>query len=346
MGYKYHQQAKFMLASVQSVEGTPVTPVGSDAIATFTPDFSLNISTETFSYAGNELDRTEGLVVTDKYVEVSADSFLPALSPIAAGVAASNTNFPLYRLFIAAGAAVTYDAGLGTAAKVTVSNSTTGNSLLTTDLVQESPADATNQTLFRIYDCRAMCDLDITVGSKAKLNWRMMGNTFDTITANAGQFPKLQNPKLVPAYGTQKTYTLPSFRMSQLTMAELQPIGTAFTGGTTKNFCFQKLSAPNLFGFEYGRFLTACEEGFDKGAVTTDVTITVLMDRADATFVPEKMLEQEYHLTFSWGSTVGQRAKITFDSLKVSNIANSTIGNYVARDITFRNGGNVSIEFT
>ena len=346
MGYKYHQQAKFMLAAVQSVEGTPVTPAGSDAIATFTPDFTLNISNETFKYAGSELDRSEGLVITDKYVEFSADSFLPALSPLATGIAASNSNFPLYRLFAAAGATVTYDAGTGVAAKVTVSNSTTGSTLLTTDLIQESSADATNQNLYRCYDCRAQADLDITIGSKAKLNWKMMGNTFDTIPANAGQFPKLQNPKLVPSYGTQKSSVLPSVRMSQITLAELQPIGTTFTGGTTKNFCIQKLTAANLFGFEYGRFLTGCEEGFDKGAVTTDVVMTVLTDRADATFVPEKMLELEYHYQLAWGTVVGQRCKIIFDSLKVSNISRTTIGNQIANDITFRNNGSVTIEFS
>ena len=346
MGYKYHQQAKFLLAAVQSVEGTPVTPAAADALATFTPDFSVNISTENFMYSGSELDRDEGIIISDKYAEASAETFLPALTPIGTGIAASNTNFPWYRLFAAAGAAITYDAGTGTAAKVTVSNSTTGTTLLTMDLLQESGADATNQNLYRIYDARANCDLDITSGSKARLKWSFKANTFDAIPANAGQFPKLQNPKIVPSYSAQKTYTLPSFRMSTLTLCELAAYGTAFTGGTTKNFCFNKLSAPNLFGFEFGRFLTACEEGFDKGATATDVTITILADRADATFVAEKMIENLYHLQFAWGSVAGQRAKIIFDKLQVVNVADSTIGNYLAKDVTFRNVGPVTIELT
>lgn len=56
------------------------------------------------------------------------------------------------------------------------------------------------------------------------------------------------------------------------------PTGTlvAKKDGYAKAFCFDKLTANNFFGFDYARYLTACEEGFSKTAVPTDVAITLL----------------------------------------------------------------------
>jgi hypothetical protein len=46
--------------------------------------------------------------------------------------------------------------------------------------------------------------------------------------------------------------------------------------GYSKTFCFAKLQAPNLFGFDLTRYLTACEEGYDRKAVASDVTVSML----------------------------------------------------------------------
>jgi hypothetical protein len=46
--------------------------------------------------------------------------------------------------------------------------------------------------------------------------------------------------------------------------------------GWAKSFCFSTLQAPNAFGFDLARYLTACEEGFDRKAVATDVNFTML----------------------------------------------------------------------
>ena len=46
--------------------------------------------------------------------------------------------------------------------------------------------------------------------------------------------------------------------------------------GWSKNFCFSTLQAPNFFGFELTRYLTACEEGYDRKAVASDVNFTML----------------------------------------------------------------------
>ena len=46
--------------------------------------------------------------------------------------------------------------------------------------------------------------------------------------------------------------------------------------GYSKTFCFDKLSAPNFFGFDLTRYLTSCIEGYDRKAVASDVTLTAL----------------------------------------------------------------------
>jgi hypothetical protein len=46
--------------------------------------------------------------------------------------------------------------------------------------------------------------------------------------------------------------------------------------GWAKSFCFSTLQAPNAFGFDLARYLTACEEGFDRKPVPTDVNISML----------------------------------------------------------------------
>jgi hypothetical protein len=71
------------------------------------------------------------------------------------------------------------------------------------------------------------------------------------------------------------TYTLEATPVANAT-------GTlvAKAGGYAQNFCFAELSAPNFFGFDYQRYLTGCEEGFAKGAIATDINVTMLEDKA------------------------------------------------------------------
>lgn len=75
--------------------------------------------------------------------------------------------------------------------------------------------------------------------------------------------------------GTVFTYTMEATPSANAT-------GTlvAKAGGYAQNFCFADLSAPNFFGFDYQRYLTGCEEGFAKGAVATDINVTMLEDKA------------------------------------------------------------------
>lgn len=344
MPIRYHKKSTLLLAKTQTVEGTPVTPAGSDALALFEGGFSPEISSETFQFTGSEEDRSEGVTITDRYASATGDFFLPALGTVGSGVAATVANFPYAKVFEACGFTVTYGAGLGAAATVTVSNAANAGKLLTLDFLEESPADPTNQNLYRLFDCRGILDLDIQAGSRARLKAAFKGNTYDALSAHIDDYPMLQNPRLVPAYGTQKEILLPAVRQAQVTIMELQEIADAFTN--TSNFGFAKMSIPNLSGRENGRVLDLEAEGFDTAGVGTDITLTMTSPKADAAFVPEKMLEKFYKMQFGFGTVVGRRCKITLSQLQCMNVANDTVGNYKGKAITFRNTGSATLVFS
>lgn len=46
--------------------------------------------------------------------------------------------------------------------------------------------------------------------------------------------------------------------------------------GWSKSFCFSTLQAPNAFGFDLSRYITACEEGYDRKPIPSDVNFTML----------------------------------------------------------------------
>jgi hypothetical protein len=55
---------------------------------------------------------------------------------------------------------------------------------------------------------------------------------------------------------------------------------TVSKDGWAKSACFSTFTAPNFFGQELTRFLTGCEEGFDRKAVPSDVNMTILETHA------------------------------------------------------------------
>lgn len=362
MTIKYAKKAQVLFKHVQAAEGTPIANeafTGADAVAVFNSDFSTNLSSETFQYSGDELDRDEGVTITDKFSEVTAETFVPALGTIGVGVAPDEDDFPLTRLFTSAGAAVTFS-GTGNTSRVTASNGSASNDLLTVIVGKISQSRATKQKNYKFYDCRTSVDLDIQVGSRAKMKWNLKGNPVDALGA---AYPD-EIDKITPDYGTQKTIIAPTVRLASINQAELvrfdskgynagtTDLPTALTG-TVKNICFSKLSAPNLFGYDYERFLTGCEEGFGKVAVATDVTLTILEDAYDATWNPDAtyigsgsaMLEGFFAFALCWGTVAGQKLYLEMTKLQLLDVKNADVGTYSGKDLIFKNTGTTLLKF-
>jgi hypothetical protein len=107
------------------------------------------------------------------------------------------------------------------------------------------------------------------------------------------------------------------------------------------NVVFDKLAAPNLTGFEYNRFRVSTYDSWSKGASPSDVTFTILEDQKTGAYVPEQELENEHELKIAY-MTGNSKTALTFNRLQLTNITNSTIASYAARDLTFRNTASAS----
>jgi hypothetical protein len=58
-------------------------------------------------------------------------------------------------------------------------------------------------------------------------------------------------------------------------------------GPAAKTFCFGNTTAANFFGFQLDRYKTGCEVGYDKKAIATDVTTSILEGQAPATIITD-----------------------------------------------------------
>jgi hypothetical protein len=336
------------------------TFTAADAVAVFNSDFNTILSNETFQYAGSELDRDAGVTITDKYSEANAETFAPALSVIVG--APTVANFALADLFQSAGAAISYSGNSSTSdATISADNSVASTTLLTLEISKISSDRAGYQKNYRFYDCRAQVDLDITAGHRANLKWHFKGNPVDAL----GQAYPTETVLLTPSYGTQKTTIAPSVRLASIVQAELQaysaagvaPTLAAAFAGSVKNIGFSKLSAPNLFGYEYGRFLTGNEEGFSKTAVSTDVTLSIVEEATVASGLsvwnPEAstssgltgaMLEGFFSFSLQWGTVLGQKLYINFTKLQLMDVKGIDISGYHGKDLVFKNTGYVNFK--
>jgi len=335
--------------------------VAADAVAVFNSDFNTNLANETFQYSGSELDRDAGVTITDKFAEANAETFAPALSAITG--APSVANFPLAELFQAAGAAVSYSGNSSTSdAQVATDNATASNTLLTLEISKISSDRAAYQKNYKFYDCRAQVDLMIDAGRRANLKWHFKGNPVDAL----GMPYPVETSLVAPTYGTQKTIIAPSVKLASVVQAQLITYNSDGTIGTipaafssaVKNIGFNKLSAPNLFGFDYARFLTLTEEGFAKSAVSTDVTLTILEDgivgiggnvwnpdASTSSGLVGSMLEGYFSLAIQWGTVLGQKVYIEFTKLQLMDVKGVDISSYHGKDLVFKNTGTTRLLF-
>ena len=119
---------------------------------------------------------------------------------------------------------------------------------------------------------------------------------------------------------------------------------TAKKGDTAPSvFCFSTLSAPNFFGFDYQRYQTGCDIGFTKGAIATDISVTMLEDQVGGTsFNPDVNVTKFFALHLEFGSvagTAGTKVAYLWDKAQIANVKQGKIATYLARDVSFRNTG-------
>lgn len=219
MTVKFDQKNVAILGKLQAVEGTPVNPVASDGLAVIELSAEVTRETESYEYKGDSLSRDEFTTLKDTFADIPAQTLMPTLGTLDAGLAA--VDAPLYQWFTACNANATVD---GTGA-VTFANDVEVNKLLTIDYFKSSPevsvpGEAKRQ---RFSDCRGLVDITFEAGSRAVLDFKFLGNdsvpTMETNlvpdlgtqiedVASVVRLVNMQNSSLTEILGTQPILTI------------------------------------------------------------------------------------------------------------------------------------------
>jgi len=324
-----------LVSNAPSTKAGTIFSVGlgaKNALAVLNLNYNTEISSEAFVYVGDELNRDEDTVITDKFSKLDFETFLPSLGIIATpGAPPLDSEVPMVDWFGAVGMATDLTAN----DEATFTNASPSNDFLTIEIRRTSPGISTDK-VYTSFDNRGMVDLDATIGTRAKLKFDFMGN-LDSVT---------QKTKLTADFEDQKSEHIGSLKSTTITQAELNLYNgstpPSFTPGL-KTVCFDKMIAPNAAAFEYARFLTGCVDGWSKGATPSDVTLTILEDEAGALYNPDNQLEKNHGLKVSFGTVIGKKASIHFTKLQLANVSSSTVATYTGQDIAFRNTGNTLI---
>lgn len=308
-----------------------------NAIPVLNLNFSEEISTEAFQYSGDELSRDEVTITKDTYAKIDFESFLPVKGTTTSTPLVS--EIPYADWFQSVGLAIVTSSG-----QYKITNSLASNKFMTIEVRRSSP-DITTQKTFTITDARGTPDFDGMMGTKPKLKWNMQGNLV----------AETQKLYLVADFRSVKTDISPEIKSTTIGLSALDLYtsnnSVEPTASVTSNVCFDKLSAPNLVGWEYGRYQTGCGDGWSKGATPTDLTLTVLEDSADATYNPRDNISNNHLLTLKYGlesalSTADKRITFIAHKLMLANVTNSTVASYTGLDLKFRNVGTIDIIFS
>ena len=302
-----------------------------NALAALNLNYSTELTTEQFEFLGDELSRDEITVITDKYAKFDFETFQPKLGDIA-GATPTVDEIPMAEWFEASGMGAVLETGA-----VTYTNSVVSNEFLSIEVRRSSPDVATDKT-YTMTDCRGTLDPSIQIGSKMKLKFDFMGNLTNVV----------QKAKLVADYGTQKASLAVNANSQTVQLSRLLlwagGVEPADTGNT--NFCFSKLEATNGAGFEYGRYQTSCEDGWSKGAVPSDVTVTIIEDEAGAVYNPDNQLAENHTLVVRYGVAAGEKVELYYHKLTLNNVGSSEVAKYSGQDLTFRNVATLDLKLS
>lgn len=344
MSVKFHEKAIIIYGLHQAAEGTPSTPLATNPIVCSNLNFAITNTNEAVQFVGSEMSREGFTSLTDQYAETDFQAFMPYIGTMpGTGATLDASSVPFSDWFQGCGFSAIIGSGTGDAASVEITNSVSSNVFMTLDVRRSSP-DIATQKSYKITDARGTFDLEMEIGKRTmlKFNWKGNSSVPAQVTAYTANF------------GSQKTNIAPVLRMAQIIQAEIVPWNNGapvFTGAGTKNICFSKLSAPNVSGFDLSRFLTGCQEGFARGAVASDVVLTILEDAADtAGFNPDANIGNLFAMRLSYsptGSAVpGKTVTIEFTKLQETDFKQTTVGSYVAKDVTFSNTGYFNLTFS
>jgi hypothetical protein len=319
---KFNIKAAELYGKVQPTYGTAVVPIAADVIAALELSYKQTNETDSFEYSGDITSRDTQTDITDSYAEVAFKTFLP-VSVTAGGPIPALT-------------ALTRACGANPVTVATTSLEWT-NATVPADIVsmefRRTTVDVVTSKTYKVKDAQGTMGLEVEVGKRAMLDFTFMGN-------KNGE--PVQAATLVGTYGTQKTAIAPILRAENLTIAE---IGAVNSVGTLKNVCFQKLTAQNIFGFDYERVLLGCGDGFSRSAVSNDFQITIVEDAAGTAFDPFGKLGTDFSFTLGYGSVAGSKVLIHFNQAQLIDVQSTEVKSWAGLTLSFKNRSKASIKF-
>lgn len=113
------------------------------------------------------------------------------------------------------------------------------------------------------------------------------------------------------------------------------------------NICFEKLIAPKVNGYDYARYQLSCNDGWSKNAMPSDVTLTIIEDRADADYKPDDNVERNHKLVVNYGSNFNNKfISVRMYKVQLGKYTGSKVAGYLGQDLNFRNIGTTEIRFS
>ncbi len=361
-GYIYNSDSSEIIGRVASITSNTVAVLEDNALvavsaqefatglgpkncmAVLNLNFIVNFESESYQYVGDELSREERTVIKDTLANFDFETFIPKMSTIAS-TNPTIDEVPYPHWFEACGLGVILSTdGSGT---VEYTNSVASNARLTVEIRRTSQDDPTIQKTYVLADVWGSPDLDVTIATKGRFKWNMMGNFVDVYDK-----PRMDPDDLT--FRSQKSHIAANLSRRTIRTAQL----SLWTGldnvdpptfvDQSKTVCFDKLSAPNFSGFNYNRYLMSCEEDWSKGAVPTDISLNILEDKDEALYNPYDHVEGYHSLWLAFSPDTGLHEAVTifFEKMQLTGIPPSKIAQYAAQDLKFRNIGTVSITFS
>jgi hypothetical protein len=336
----YNKKATALYFKAEVTEGVAVTPLATDVLAITAADIKDTFSNQTEEFAGDELSREVFVYETDATTAPEGNIFLPARGNV---VLANIGAFIPGPLFSACGMNPTLTGTTLADQVVTLSNNVPTTTTLTTQ-VRFATNDEAFDYVRETVGARGTLDLDVAVGSVAKMKMMLMGS-YKVPTKSA---------KITPNYGTQRDLARlsPIWKDTNTICCEMSPQTGAYTAhagiaGTVKNICVNKISGTNVSGFTLTRELNSCNSRFTRTATASDITLTVKLDSPDPTSItfynPPAHMYESHRFSLRYGSAQGQRLGFSFTSLILKGYSYTTVGDTRYLDLTFTNAGFTTI---
>ena len=321
----FHEKVALLYGAAQDSVGIVKTLTGTNAIAGLNLAFEDVISTATHEYGENCIGRSAAVSIENVIRTVTFETLFPTVNttePL------TESSLPLASWFETCGATASYTPG-----QLLLSNETVNDNRLTVEVQQIPENDPAKQNSYKLQDALGTVGLNLTAGKLGKFNFTVSGNPHLPIYTN----------RHTPDFGQQKMNVLGPIKQGNILSATI----TALDTGIINNFCFYKLQADSLFGFDLVQTQLSNGELFDRVPAPTAVALTVILsnENSELMVTPEYCIGKAYSMELQFGLT-DYPITLQFTDLQMADYKRIESDGLVGLVIGFLNTGFTNLTFT